>query len=158
MTLHSISLDQTSTSVGIILGVLAIVGAVVTHFRWIRPKIRAGKDVYVAGRDSLIGRPAIVDTITGKELSPALPGVGVRLANVEAGQLETRDALRHIATLLESQQAQDKRLDGLESRVHALEEGAVERIVTKAESASAWRAVEAVANGTPPADESPGLD
>jgi hypothetical protein len=30
--------------------------------------------------------------------------------------------------------------------------GAVERVVTRAESAAAWRAVEAVANGTPPED------
>ncbi len=155
--IHAVSLDQTSASVSVALGIIAILGAVVAHFRWVRPKYRRGRDMFVAGRDSLIGRPAIVDTITGKELSPALPGIGNRMENVEQNQIETRDALRHIAAVMEGQQIQDRRIDDHETRLHALEAAAVERIVTKAESAAAWRAVEAVSGGGLP-DESAELD
>jgi hypothetical protein len=152
------SLDQAQVTISVALGICALVGVVVAHFRWVRPRYRSGKDMFVAGRDSLIGRPAIVDTITGKEISPALPGVGVRLANVEAGQLETRDALRHIAAVMEGQQIQDRRIDRLESDVQSLKDAAVERVVAKAESAAAWRAVEAVANNGDTTHDEPELD
>jgi hypothetical protein len=38
------------------------------------------------------------------------------------------------------------RLDDHDRRLKRLEEGVVERVVTKAESAAAWRAVEAIAS------------
>ena len=45
------------------------------------------------------------------------------------------------------------RLDDHDTRIHALEVGYGERVVSRLESAAAWRAVEAVANSAPP-DES----
>lgn len=147
-----VSLAQTSTSVSIALGVIALVGALVGYLRWLRPKYRRGKGELVKAKDSIIGRPAIVDSITGRVLAPELPGIGQRIESVERNQVETRDALRHIATLLESQQAQDHRLNEHESRLSRLEEAVVERVATKVESMAAWQAVAKVAESIPPAD------
>lgn len=140
------SLDQTSTTIGIALGVLSLLAALGGYYRWARPKYRRGKQKITGVVESLVGRDAIHDNITGVEIVPALPGIGVRMASVEQNQVETRDALRHIATLLESQQAQDHRLDNLESRVHTLEGAAAERVVAKVESIAAWDAVGKIAD------------
>jgi hypothetical protein len=131
---------------------LALVGAILGFLRWVRPKMRrAGSDIR-AGRDALVGRDAVFDTITGKEIAPALPGIGVRMATTE---LQMSTLTEAVATLADN----DGRLSSLEQWRNdvdrwrnLIDAGAVERVVTRAESAAAWRAVEAVANGTPPED------
>lgn len=147
-------LDQTQTLIavaGSVVGLVAAIGG--AWLRWGRPRARSFKRQAVAGRDAIIGRDAIVDTITGRELAPALPGIGARMASVEGAQVEMLDAVKHIATLLESQQAQDRRIDAHEARLQALEKGYVERVVTKAESTAAWQAVTAVAEQAAHLDE-----
>lgn len=122
-----------------LIGLMTVAGLVFGFYRWVRPRFASiGNDVR-AGRDALVGRAAVFDSITGRELSPELPGIGVRMATIETA----------VAILAES----SGRLDSLEHRVESLEGAAVERVVAKVESAQAWRAVEAVANATPPDDE-----
>jgi hypothetical protein len=153
--IHAVSLSQTATSLGIILGVLGVISAVVAHYKVIRPRWRKFKGDVTSGRDVLVGRPAIIDPVTKKEIAPALASLGERL---DSTQTEINGTLRDIVSLLESQRQQQRWNEAMETRVTLLESGAVERIVTKAESASAWRAVEAVANGhTEPADDDPEL-
>lgn len=120
------------------------VGAMFGIYRWFRPKWRAISADVQAGRDALVGRDAVVDSITGKELAPALPGIGVRMATMETA----------VAKLVET----TLRLDDHELRITSLEEGAVERVAAKLESAQAWRAVEAVAKATPAPVQDPVLD
>ncbi len=139
-----VSLSQTATSLGIVLGLVSLVGALLAHYKVVRPWWRKLKGDVTSGRDVLVGRPPIIDPVSKKQIAEALPSLGERL---EVHQTKINGSLQDIVTLLESQQAQDHRINDHEARLHALETAAVERIVTKAESVSAWRAVEAVANG-----------
>lgn len=143
-------LSRTNEIVGAAIGLATLLGLVFSWIRWVRPRLQRARAEAVAVRDSLVGREAIVDTITGRVISPALPGLGVRMEAVEHAQVETKQVLEHIATLIEGQQDQDRRIEDHEDRIKALEDQTVERVVTKVESAAAWRAVEAVAKTTPP--------
>lgn len=129
-----------------LIGAVTLVGVFFSFLRWVRPMVRRwGADVR-AGRDALVGREAVHDSITGRVIAPALPGIGVRMDTMETQQAVLTDAVAKLAN-------STVRLDDLDIRVKRLEVGVVERIVTKSESAAAWRAVEAVANGTPPPDD-----
>ncbi len=127
--------DALTTS---LVGAFAFLAAVAGFFRWVRPGVRALVKDFRAGRDALVGRDAIHDTITGREIVPALPGIGVRMDTTE-------NQMKQLATALATLVDNSHRLDDLEPRVTKLEEAAVERVVARAESASAWRAIEAVA-------------
>ncbi len=132
-----------------LLGLAALLGVLVGWLRWVRPRIRRGKSEVTAIRDSILGRDAIVDSITGREIEPALPGVGVRLAATE----------KHLGVLAESVASlvlMHERIDRVEmhdkvqdARIDKLEEASVERIVSRAESAAGWRAMEEAVKATP---------
>ena len=66
-----------------LIGVMTLGAMIFGFFRWVRPKLKQASADIQAGRDALVGRDAIYDTITGKELAPALPGIGVRMATTE---------------------------------------------------------------------------
>lgn len=122
------------------IGALALLGKyALKGWRWQRAFSRKATAV----ADSILGRDAVVDSITGKEIAPALPGMGVRMAHQE----QQMEAITVAVTKLASQQ---EYLVDHERRIKALEDQAVERVVTRAESAAAWRAVEAVAKNDPP--------
>jgi hypothetical protein len=125
---------------------LTLLTAVFAFFRWVRPKMKQAASDIRAGRDALVGREPVFDSITGAELVPALPGIGVRMSTTEQQMGVLTDA---VAKLADS----SLRLDDHEGRLKRLEEGVVERVVTRAESTAAWRAVEAIA--TQPADDTP---
>jgi hypothetical protein len=135
-----------------LIGVITLAAMVVSFYRLVRPKLRRASSDIRAGRDALVGREAVFDTITGKEIAPALPGIGVRMATTELQMTTLTEAVATLAdndgrlTSLELWRADVDRWRGV------VDAGAVERVVTRAESAAAWRAVEAVANGTPPED------
>lgn len=116
-------------------GVAASLGFVFSWLRWVRPGWQRWKRGAIGAWDSVVGREAVVDSITGRELSPALPGVGVRLDILT-------DAVAKIGD-------QHVRLEDHEDRIKRLELAAVERVVTRSESAAAWRAMEAVAQSKP---------
>lgn len=126
----------------LILAFGALCSGVAGWLKWVRPRYRRGKSEVTAIRDSILGRDAVRDTITGRELSPALPGVGVRLAATEQHLGTLAQA---VATIAESH----LRLEDHEKRLVTLEEASVERIVSRAESAAGWRAMEAAALSTP---------
>jgi hypothetical protein len=126
---------------------LTLLTAVFAFFRWVRPKLKQAASDVRAGRDALVGREAIHDTITGAELVPALPGIGLRMATTEQQMGVLTEA---VAKLADS----TLRLDDHDNRLRRLEEGVVERVVTRAESTAAWRAVEAIAT-QPEHDDTP---
>jgi hypothetical protein len=132
-----VNIDDTNGVIGLIVGLIAIIGALVAWLRWVRPKIHRGRKEIVAVRDAILGRDAITDSVTGTEIAPALPGMGVRMAHQEK-QMELLTTA--VAQIADSHQ----RLESLETRVQALENASVERVVTRAESAQAWRAIAAV--------------
>ena len=109
--------DLLSKLLATVIGLLTVT---FTFFRWVRPQVKRAASDIQAGRDALIGREAIFDSITGKELSPALPGIGVRMATTEQQMSVLTDA---VAKLADS----TLRLDDHDQRLRRLEEGVVER-------------------------------
>jgi hypothetical protein len=138
-------LNQSQAVIACTVGGLTILAALVGYVRWARPGIKQAKSDFVAARDSIVGRDAVKDSITGREIEPALPGIGVRMAANERNLGRLTDAVAQIAQ-------SHARLENHEERIVQLEAGAVERVMSKAESAAAWRAIAAVA-GEP--DEAP---
>lgn len=131
-----------------LLALAGLLGVLVTHFRWVRPRYRRWRAQFIAARDSIIGRPAELDSITGVERVPALPGIGVRMASTE-------EHLGVLAKAVASIAESHKQLEDHEKRITDLEAARVERIVGRAESAAAYRAMEAAVKAQP--DEEPGL-
>lgn len=124
-----------------------IVGGLV--YRKLRPWLHDREKDRIAQRDALIGRPAIMDSITGAEIAPALPGIGHRMATMEGAVAELiRSSQRHEAH--EAHLAHlDARADGHDHDIAELRSQTVERIVTKAESTAAWKAMEAATLADP---------
>jgi hypothetical protein len=149
-------LEQTDALVGVLGGLVVLLCTLFGWLRWIRPRARRAASRVGAALDTIAGREAIVDNITGRELAPALPSIGERM-----------DTMERTVSLLAQQQAhqvvQDNEIAEIKvalgnhgDRIQQLEDGTIERIAAKAESVAAWRAVEAVAKQ--PADEAPELD
>jgi hypothetical protein len=145
-------LTQLDVTMKALIGALTLCGIVAGFFRWVRPGMKQVASDVRAGRDALVGRDEIKDSITGRVLVPALPGIGVRMASTENNLTELTVAVAKLAdndqrtTELEHWRAE------VEQWRASVDAQTVERVVTRAESAAAWRAVEAVANGTPPDD------
>lgn len=91
-----------------LIGVGALLGLFVGFWRWVRPKMKRAASDANAVRDVLLGRDAIFDSITGRELVPALPGIGQRTATLEQAVTQLAD--------------QQVRLDDLDRRVGNLEQ------------------------------------
>lgn len=100
-------LEQTSTLVTIASCLVAILAAVLGWLRWVRPRLHTAISRTGAALDTIAGRDAIVDNITGEVYSEALPSMGVRLASVESA----------VALLAK----QHQRLDDHERRIKRLE-------------------------------------
>src|SRR5690606_34845484 len=69
--------------VKLILGVAGVVGVVAGLWRWGWPRYRMARAKVTGVTDAILGRDAIVDTITGRESALALPGIGGRRASQE---------------------------------------------------------------------------
>jgi hypothetical protein len=141
-------LDMTTRAIITAGAIVAVLGG---WWRWVRPRYRKAKRDSVAIRDVLLGREAQRDTITQQETSPAIPGIGQRMSTVEHALVTFAENRHDLDSLIESRANH-------EDRIKKLEDASVERVVTRAESAAAWRAVEAVANAQPDVDaEQPDL-
>ena len=140
-------LDNTQAVAGITAAVVATcftIGGL-----WLKyglPKWRRTKAQATAAWDSIVGREAVVDSITGKELAPALPGVGVRLDILTDAVTKMSDQHVRIESLELSREKTDAELVAHAAAIQELKAATVERIVTKSESAAAWRAIEAIAH------------
>ncbi|KAB2808304.1 hypothetical protein F9L07_22580 [Pimelobacter simplex] len=143
-------LDRTNDIIGLVLGVLALLGALLSYLRWVHPRIKKARATGRAAIDALLGRDAIRDSITGEEIHPALPGVGARMAHQEQQMELLTVTVTKLVDQQVHQQKLERRVDGLEHRVKGLEDQTIERVAGKAESVAAWRAVEAVAKQADP--------
>ncbi|MGZ6778162.1 MAG: hypothetical protein ACXVGO_04105 [Mycobacterium sp.] len=135
-------IDGLNATTETLIGVGGALSLLAAWWRWLRPKYKRGKADGVAIRDAILGRDAIVDSITKKEIAPALPGIGQRMATVEQALITFAQNRHDLDALIESHEKHDQ-------RIRALEDAAVERVVTKAESAAAWRAMEAATLAQP---------
>ena len=135
-------MSEAQAVIGSAVGVVAILTGVAGWLKVVRPWWRGLRRDYIAGRDALVGRDAVVDSITGRELAPALPGIGQRMANVETAIVAIAQQQQDITELKTA-------TEDIDHRVSKLEAAYVERIVTKQESAQAWRAIESAINAEP---------
>lgn len=149
------SLDVLAT---IAAALVVVLGALIALARWVRPKVQSITADVAQARDALLGRDAVVDSITGRELAPPLPGMGVRMAHQE----QQTELLIVTVTKLVDQQAHQQRLERVvedhDKRISALETAGVERIVARAESAQAWSAMEAAIHADPNEADLPDAD
>ena len=126
--------------------VLAVLGG---WWRWLGPMWRDLRRDFRASRDALIGRDALVDSITGREIAPALPGMGVRMdlqETITKHQSEQMAVLTDAVARLADQSAA---IDDHEHRIKMLEEAHAERLLNKVEQAAAFRAMEQAIKATP---------
>ena len=142
------NIDDTDRLAGLIVSSIVILGAVLGWIRYVRPRMRRGYRRIVAVFDAILGREPITDSITGKEIAPAQPGIGVRMATTEENLRVLAEAVAKIAD-------SHLRLDDHEVRLKNLEDARVERVVARAESAQAWRTIEKAIQAEP--DETPDL-
>lgn len=127
---------QIEQAVTLALGLAALAGVIVGWIKWVRPKVRKAHEESVAIRDAILGRDAIRDSITGKEMVPALPGIGMRMATVEQALITLADNQKRLLELEEAHNDHD-------TRITALEQGALERTVARVESLQAYKVMEA---------------
>lgn len=140
------------------------IGILYAGWRWLRPYWASFWRDLRAGRDALVGRPAMLDSITGVERVPALPGIGQRMDTQEAASVETAKQLGEMAQAMASLAQSHERLNDHDvhlarhdEQIAELFAGAVERVVGKVEQIELWRAVEAAHNAPTDADVDPDL-
>ena len=111
--------------------------------RWVWPKIagwfRAQEEMF----GTINGRPEKVDR-SGKTVEPAVPSLTYQLAELTRAVSDQAEQNTRISAVEQLAVEHGRRLDRLEGGAQ------FERMLTKAESMQAWRAVEAVADSTPP--------
>jgi len=123
-----------------------LVAAAIGFRRRVIPWWRRVSGKFDAITETLVGREAIHDAATGKELVPAQPGLGVRIATLEEGFSELAKQSHRMDTLERQMMQQGEQLQLHATEIAALKRAETERIVTRAESAQMWRAV---ADGDP---------
>ena len=141
--------DFLDTASGLALTLLTLATVIAgLYVKKLRPWLQQRESDRIAQRDALIGRPPIYDSITKKEIVPALPGIGQRMNTIEAAVAElVRSNQRH--------EAHEAHLAVHDREIADLKNASVERVVTKAESAAAWRAMEAAALAQPDQESGP---
>ncbi len=126
---------------------------IAAFFRWVLPKWRAAKRDARAIRDTLVGREPVVDSITGDEIKPAVPGIGVRMAHQEQQGARMEQQMTILTNAVADMASSQRRLDELEQRVTAIEQGhLVERLASRAENIHLFDALAEIAKGEDPTD------
>ena len=122
---------------------------ILAALRWVRPRIKNFTGDLRAVRDTLVGRPAMRDSITDRIIpGTALPGIGERMASQEQ---TVADMSKSVRTLVENNQ----RLDDHEKRIERIEDALhIDRRLDKIESVQLLRTIETVAQAeaTPPVE------
>lgn len=143
---------MTAENVALAAAVVGLISALAGWWRWGRPRLEKARQDGAAMRDAILGRDPVVDSITGRELAPALPGIGVRMATTEEQMLLLTEAVAKIADSHVRLAHIETRVDDIAADVADLKAGAMERIMARAEAAQAWSAVEAAVKATPPSE------
>lgn len=152
------------TAIGASL-VAVLVGLAAFWLKVLQPRLEKAAHFLARVDETINGRPAELDSY-GRPRSPAIPALAEQQAETQAQMRELTTAVR--ALVEHTQQLDEVRTIVVDHdrRIGKLEEAYVERVVSRADSALAWRAVEAAvrADGHPdPADaaddvEQPDLD
>lgn len=146
MDVDHLTLAQGCGAIITIGAVLAVVGG---WLKVIRPRWKKFSKKAVAALDSIVGRDEVRDSITDELKIPALPGIGVRMAAVEHSNEITAIAIQKLVDQQEHLIKMGKRVDEHEDRITKLETNQVERVVARAETTAAYRAIETAIKATP---------
>lgn len=114
--------------------------------KWFLPRWRKVWRRANSALDTIGGSDAIVDPSSGRELRPAQPPLGTRLASLE-------DAVVQIVGVVTEMSELRNTVSQHEERLGSLEHAAIERVVSKAESAAAWTAIAEAQKAPPPPEE-----
>lgn len=128
----------------------AAVAVLLGFLRWVLPRFRRVKAKVGGVSDAILGREAILDRATGKELVPAQPGIGVRLASQEQNMELLTITVTKLVDQQRAVQALTSVVDGHGDRITVLEDAAAERIVSKVETAHMFQAMDSAIKATPP--------
>lgn len=125
-------LNEWSVAIVSVAGALTALGLLA---RKARGAYREAKKDGRAFKDAILGREEILHPDTGAVLAPAVPGIGSRMATIEAAVVEMANT--------------HARVDRLEVRVTALEAKDVERALARTESIELMRTIDAAIKSTP---------
>lgn len=108
-------LELAATEAGWILAIISGITAILVIHRKIMRRVRQWSATATQVSDVLLGREAMYDSITGQEVSPALPGIGTRMSKQE----EQMELLTKAFSALSENHS---RIDDHERRITALED------------------------------------
>lgn len=119
-------------------------GFVVAFLRWIKPRISAFFGDLRAIRDTLVGRPAMRDSITQRPIpGTAQPSIGDRMASQEVSMAKVAEAVDKLADASARLEDHEKRLSRVEDALH------LDRRLEKIEAVQLLRTIETVAQAEP---------
>lgn len=119
-------------------------GSLAASARWVWPRLARFFRSLDTMFETINGRPAELDR-AGRVVSQPVPSLGVQISDLRQAVADQANQDARITAVEEA-------VTDLGKRVTAMESGhQIERIVTRAESAQAWKAVEAIA--TQPEDK-----
>ena len=120
------------------------------------PRVKERRAKQQARDDAILGRPAVLDSITGEEIAPELPALGVRLARMETdvraitheihpnGGTSIKDSVGRIEQRLTDG---DERFERIEEHMRQRDEADAG---TKRESEQIWAAINHLRKIPPP--------
>lgn len=146
-------MDTAHLSPGQILGGIVLLGGAVTvlagWWKFARPRWKELQRKVSAVFDSVAGRDPIIDPSNGREISPALPGIGVRMSDMEDWRAQQAELMQSLTEAVTRLADQAPAIADLERRVTNLESATTERIVNKVEAVKALEVIEAALQATP---------
>jgi len=137
---------------GAIITAGAVIGVLAGFAKWGWPRWRELWRRVSAALDSVAGRDEIVDPTSGKVLATALPGIGVRMADMEDWRREQVELMKSLTEAVTKLADQAPAIADLERRVANLEAASAERVIGKVEAVKALDVIQTAMNTQPPLD------
>lgn len=125
-------------------GVLLIGGTIAAAIKWGRPKARQAEAV----GEGILGRPEITDR-SGAVIQPAQPGMVAQVAALTDTVRELVNMHHRVDGVEVAQAEMRAEIAAVDGRVKVLEDARVEQVVSRAESAAAFSAIEAAVKAPP---------
>lgn len=143
-------MDRLGDFATLAVAVVVVVGGLAAWLKWVRPKWRVVTRFLGRIDETINGRDPVHDSY-GRVTAPAIPPLAEQQSTLQQQMGELTAAVSTLVSHREEIESIRVDHELTKARVSKLEAAAVERIVTRAESAAGWRAIEAVAKDEDPA-------
>jgi hypothetical protein len=140
-------------TIATLVGLAALLAALAAFFKWVRPRYRQARSTTRAVVATLVGTDEVRDPITNQLIRDAQPGVGVQVSDLRLAVTKLVEQQAHTEALQGEFHDLQRRTTVNEDDIAILKAAQIERIVNRADSAAAWRAMEAATLAQP--DETP---